>query len=198
MKFRLDNYYERRNLGFVKWLRVAGSISSMLVVMLITGCVSHPSATTIQSWPNQPPVGYSMLMLYWTQQRWDQRGGGPWVYIDDVKAFKLHTNHYTWIYVRSGQHAFKTKWGFKIFGWEPLSDLNMNKAMFFEDGKNYYFRLSDWMSDFNANVFYYSMKINVAISLVNEQTAMKEAGTCWFTKPLVNQIEGVPKESEKH
>jgi hypothetical protein len=177
-----------------KWIKVVGQILPMLALIFATGCVvSHPSASTVQSWPSPPPAGYSMLMLYWPQTRWGQAGGGPSVYIDDVKAFKLHINHYTWIYVRSGQHTFSTVWGSKIFGWNPVSDLNMNKAISLEDGKSYYLRLRNWTSDFSMNPVYTSEKINVAINHVSEQTARKEAGTCWFTKPFVEQIDGALK-----
>jgi hypothetical protein len=172
-------------------LKVIALVLPMLALMLTTGCVSHPSASTVQSWPAQPPTGYSMLMMYWTKTRWDQGGGGPWIYIDDVKAFKLHVNHYTWIYVRAGQHNFSIMWGFKIFGWNPVNGLNMNKDMSFEDGENYYLRLRNW-----GDGGMYVEKIYVSLSRVSEQTAKKEATTSWFSKPLVGQIDDVGKQSE--
>ena len=134
-----------------------------------------------------------MLMMYWPKTRWGQAGGGPSVYFDDVKAFKLPVNHYTWIYVPAGRHTFSTMWGFKIFGLNPLSGLNMKKDIPFEEGHCYYLRMRNWM-----NNYVYAAKVNVAIDLVNEQTAKKEAGTCWFSKPLVGQIDGAVKQSEKH
>lgn len=169
------------------WLKITG----LVLPMLAAGCVSHPSATTVQPWPGPPPAGYSMLMLYWTKTRWDQSGGGPWIYINNVKAFKLHTNHYSWVYVHAGTNTFSTEWGFKFFGWNPLSGLNMKNDIPFEDGKSYYLRLRNW-----ANDYYYAVKINVEVDQVSEKTANQEAKTCWFTKPLVSQIDGPLKPPE--
>jgi hypothetical protein len=168
-----------------KWINVA----VLILAMLVSGCVSHPSSSTVQPWPDPPAAGYSMLMIYWPQTHWDQGGGGPWFNIDDVKTFKLHVNHYSWIYVRSGQHALSTVWGFKIFGWNPINGLNMNKDITFEDGKSYYLRMSSWAKGA------YVIEIHVALHQVTEEVAKKEAGTCWFIKPLVSKIDGKPEQS---
>ena len=132
-----------------------------------------------------------MLMLYWTKNHWDEMGGGPSIYIDDVKAFNLHINHYSWVYVRAGQHTFSTVWGFKMFGWNPLNGLNMKKEIHFVDGESYFLKLRNW-----GNGGFYVEKISTSIIRVTEPIAKKEAGTCWFSKPLVSQIDGALKPSE--
>ncbi len=65
-------------------------------------------------------------------------------YIDNVNAFKLHINHYTWVYIGAGQHNLSTKWGRKVFGWNALSGLDSERIVTFKDGKNYYLKLRSW------------------------------------------------------
>ena len=78
-----------------------------------------------------------------------------------------------------------------MFGWNPASGLNMHKDFPFEDGESYYLRLNNWA---NGN---YVETVNVSLDQVTEQAAKKEAGTCWFSKPLVKQIDSKLKQAEK-
>ena len=167
------------------WLkRIKITLIVLPVLALMVGCAS-PSASTVQSWPARPPAGYAMLMIYWNKLHWDEAGGGPSVYIDDQKVLKLHVNHYTWVYVRAGSHTLSTVWGFKIFGWNPLNGLNMKKEFIFADGETCYLKLRNW-----SNGGMYVQTIYTSLNQVDASTAEKEARTCWFTKPLVNQIDG--------
>lgn len=166
----------------------------MLVLLITAGCVSHPSASKLQPWPTRPPTGYAMLMIYWNQIFWLQNGyAGMSVYIDNVNAFKLHLNHYTWIYVREGKHTFRTKWGRKVFGWDPLASLDAEKVMTFADGQCYYLKLIS-----NEHDYYVYSEINIALAPVSEQRAKNQASTCWFSKTLVSQIDGISNQPQSH
>ena len=187
-------YFTSKLDSWRKRIKVTGIILPMLALMITAGCVSHPAASTIQSWPTQPPKGYAMLMVYWNQGFWLQPGyGGMSVYMDNVDAFKLHIDHYTWIYVSAGQHTLSTKWGQKIFGINMLHGLDEERVMTFEDGKNYYLKLRCWEKDYYA----YS-RIFVSLDLVTEQSAKTQAAICWFSKPLVSQIDDVTNQPESH
>ena len=76
--------------SWLKWIKITALILPMLVLIITTGCVSHPSASTVQSWPAPPPPGYAMLMVFWDQGFWLQEDyGGMSAYIDNVNAFKF-------------------------------------------------------------------------------------------------------------
>jgi len=95
-------------------------------------------------------------------------------------------NTYTWVYVREGQHTFRTK--FPIF----FGGLNLDGGFKVEAGQNFYLKLNVWNGG-----GYPVAKIYSTLYPVPEQTATTEAKRCWFRKPQSPQIESLSKETRK-
>jgi hypothetical protein len=172
----MRNYYSKIMNSLSK------AVLPALAALLMAGCVTHPSASTVQPWPDAPPQGYAMLLMYRIPV-----GNPPAIYIDDVMAFKMNGNSYTWVYVKAGEHRFHTKWNF------VLSGLNANRNFTFETGKSYYMKLL-FSNDGNP----YWMTIRSGIIEVPEEIARKEAATCWYRKPLVLEVNDAAEETAKN
>jgi hypothetical protein len=156
-------------------------ILAALALTLLAGCVTHPPAGLVQSWPAPPPDGYAMLMMY----RHMTGGGGPKVLIDDTPVFEMRGDCYSWIYVRSGEHRFRTM-GVRMFG-----NLNFDTQINLAAGHSYYLTLWE-----RRNNYVYFEQIKSGMWSVTEQFARKKTADCWFSKPLVQQIDTPGKQSE--
>ena len=122
-----------------------------------------------------------MLLMY----RHNNGGGGPEILIDDTTAFEMRGDCYSWIYVRSGEHRFRTK-GTRLFGTLNY-DIDINPA----PGHSYYMTIYQ-----RINSYFYFHKIRTGMRFVTEQIARKETADCWFRKPLVQQIDTLGKQPE--
>ena len=181
-------YFIEKLARWRKGILLNGLVLPLLLLVLMPGCAGHPSKTAVQPWPLPPPPGYAMLMIYWTTGDWSEGGGAGTIYIDDVKTFKMHVNHYSWLYVKAGPHVFRSEWGFKAFNWNPESGLNIKKPMTLQDGKSYYIKMRNWVER-DRYAFSYADHIYTTVKMVPEKAAKMEATTCWFHKPLVSRIE---------
>jgi hypothetical protein len=156
-------------------------ILAALALTLMAGCATHPPVGLVQPWPESPPDGYAMLMMY----RHNHGGGGPEILIDDTTAFEMHGDCYSWIYVRSGEHRFRTK-GTRMFG-----TLNFDTEINLAPGHSYYLTLYQ-----RINNYVYFKQIRTGMRFATEQIARKETTDCWFRKPLVQQIDTPGKALE--
>jgi len=163
-------------------LKILRCIAGISVLLLVAGCVTHPTSSTVQPWPGAPPDGYATFLMYCNPSG----RNGPLVSIDDTAAFKMRGNSYTWIYVKAGEHRLRTKWVWLMSG------LNLDTKITFAAGKSYYTKLLV-SNDGNP----YVMTIRSGLLDVPEQVARKQAGTCWYRKPSVQQIDAVSEQSAK-
>jgi hypothetical protein len=161
--------------------RVLKSVLVGLALSMMAGCASHPPVGLVQPWPATPPDGYAVLLMY----RHMTGGGGPQVIIDDTPVFEMHGNCYSWIYIRSGEHRFRTK-GVRFFG-----NLNFDMQIYPKAGCSYYLTL--WERRDN---YVYFQQIKSGMWSDTEQFARERTADCWFSKPLVQQIDTLGNQSE--
>ena len=159
---------------------LTGFISLLLGVILMAGCATDPSTSSVQPWPDSPPDGYAMFLMYCNQNT----PNGPQVSIDDTPAFKISGSSFTWVYIKEGQHRIRTKWFWSTRG------LNLEDKITFSAGKSYYVMLLV-AKDGNP----YVTEIRTAIRPVSEQTARKEAAPCQYRKPFVFRIDTTTRQS---
>lgn len=165
-------------------LKIVLRILGMSALMLVVGCASCPSSSTVQPWPDPPPDGYAILMMYDCNRK---GGSGPSVFIDNTMIFKMRGNSYTWIYVSAGQHRFRTEWVWLMSG------LNIDDKITFKAGESYYMKLLV-STDHNPFV----MTIRSGLRQVSEQIAKNEAATCCYRKPPALRIDVSGEQPEKH
>lgn len=155
----------------------------MLALVFSSGCVTHPPASLTQPWPQPPPDGYAMLMMYCD----DGGARGPAIYIDNALTFKFRGDCYMWTYVKAGNHTLRTKWVWLFSG------LNGESPMQLESGKNYYLKLFVGGS---SNPYYTTVRAGIAA--VPERVAKSEAPVkCWYRKAELTQIDTTSDPTNK-
>ena len=143
--------------------------------------MTYPPASLVQPWPTPPPDGYAMFFVYSTQNEI-----GPTFSIDDTEIFQIKRNMYTWVYIRAGKHTLGSKWSNGL--WSNKNE----RSVTFEASTNYYTRMV-FKEDWNP----YWSTVHAGFRKVTEQAAKQDTATCWFRKPLVNQIDSTGIQPEK-
>lgn len=154
----------------------AASLAPAVWLIFLTGCAGIPAhqAAADRSVPSVPPPGYGTLVMCAPEKRWE---GGATIFIDDVPAFKLHAHEYTWIYVRGGQHTFRTQWG------HGLDHLNSKGHIRVATATVCYLELDQSANPASA------MKLHAGIRTIPIETARDEISGLSYRPPLVTQLD---------
>ena len=101
------------------------------IFLTLSGCASLGPAFTQQEFLSADKA----LVYFYRPSRLFQGGGGPDVYINGVKAFRMHNGSYSYMYLSPGTHLISPK---KHFNWGlDVIDKNINVVA----GEAYYLRM---------------------------------------------------------
>ncbi|ABD82690.1 DUF2846 domain-containing protein [Saccharophagus degradans] len=112
----------------------------VMVYLVVSGCASLGQKFSEPMAVEQDKA----LVYFYRPARFFQGGGGPDVYVNEVKEFRMHNGGYAFRYFNPGEYTISTR---KHFNWGLEG---VDKAVSLNAGEVYYFRMD--FSDSGVNV----------------------------------------------